>query len=187
MCYKMRTLTKLGAAMSDRDSFRPDHGASAPSPGRQPVKEIEQRAARLNIQPERVLREYIRIAFARITDIVEWNADGEMRLTPSSELKPWQVAAIAEIVAAAGTGRIYRIKMHDKKPVLDAIARYLGMFPKTGPNEDNRDDDDGEDPREFLAREIASLRAGRGGAKTPSSAAPEKGSPAQVSLGISGA
>ncbi len=68
--------------------------------------------------------------------------------------------AIAEIVASASTGSVYRIKLHDKKPVLDALARHLGMLPpfKTGPHEDE-ELDQAEDPREFLIREVDRLAA----------------------------
>jgi phage terminase small subunit len=122
-----------------------------------PVEDIEARAARLGITPERVLEEYARIAFASLGDIVEWDDKG-MKLKPDAD-----TAAIIEIVAAAGSGRPYRIKLHDKKPFLDAIARYLGVLPSNKPakNEDERTDD-GEDPREVLARKIARIAAAAG-------------------------
>lgn len=150
----MRTLTKLGEAMTDRDSGRPGDGASARRPGRRQIEEVEARAARLGITVERVLQEYARIAFARITDIVEW--DERIALRPSCDLTEDEVAAIAEIVCSAGDKKPYRIKMHDKKPVLGAIARYLGMFPNKTAAEDEQDGD-GEDPHEFLARKLARI------------------------------
>ena len=140
---------------------RPDGAAHAAGPPL--VEEVAERAARLGITPERVLEEYARIAFASLRDIAEWDEKG-MKVKPSCDLTPDQVAAIAEIVASASSGQIYRIKMHDKKPVLDAMARHLGMLPKAAPapHEEEQTDEDGEDPREILARKIARIAAAGG-------------------------
>ena len=158
----MRTLTRLGVAMTDGFSGR--HGEAASSAGRQHVEEVEARAARLGITPERVLQEYANIAFARITDIVEW--DNTIRINPSSTLTPEQVAAIAEVVASSADKKPYRVKMHDKKPVLDAIGRYLGMFPKAkaAANADHSTPEDAERAREFIIAEFDRLatEAGQG-------------------------
>ncbi len=130
-----------------------------------PVEEVAARAARLGITPERVLEEYARIAFSNLRDIAEWGpGEGGLQVKPSKDLTPAQVAAIAEIVASACTGTVYRIKLHDKKPVLDAIARYLGMLPpiKPAPNEEEPTEDEGEDPHDFIIRELDRLAAERG-------------------------
>jgi hypothetical protein len=133
---------------------RPDGSASA---GPLPVEEVEARAARLGITLERVLEEYARIAFADLRRIVEWDEKGMKLKSDAGD----DTAAIVEIVAAAGSGRPYRIKLHDKKPVLDAIARYLGMFPslKPGPNEDEATEEEGESARERLIHELDRLAA----------------------------
>jgi hypothetical protein len=50
---------------------------------------------------------------------------------------------------------------NDKKAALDAIARHLGMFPLPArQREDDAPEEEEEDPREFLARELARLAAG---------------------------
>jgi hypothetical protein len=122
------------------------------------AEEVEARAARLGITAERVLEEYARIAFANIHHVVEWDTDG-MRVKPSADLPDDARAAIAEIVASAKTGAIYRVKLHDKKPVLDALARHLGLLPpqRHAPDEDDERLDDSDDPREFLIRELDRL------------------------------
>ncbi len=124
------------------------------------IEDVRARAARLGITEERVLQEYARIGFADILRIAGWNGEGIMTATPSEKLGPDDAPAIAEIVASASSRKVYRIKLHDKKPVLDALARYLGMLPppKTGPHEDEQRDED-EDPREFLIREVDRLAA----------------------------
>ncbi len=126
------------------------------------VEDVVARAARLGITPERVLQEYARIAFSNMRHLAEWGpGEDGMTVKPSSGLDEADVAAVAEIVASASTGKIYRIKLHDKKPVLDAIARHLGMLPKTptGPDDDELAQEEGEDPRVELERRLARLAA----------------------------
>jgi hypothetical protein len=118
--------------------------------------DIHERAERLGITPERVLQEYARIAFADIRNIVTWTNEGmEINLTGDD------AAAVLEIVTSASTQKPYRVKLHDKTPVLGALARCLGMLParQPAPNDGDVTDDDGEDPRETLIREIDRLVA----------------------------
>jgi phage terminase small subunit len=123
------------------------------------AEDVEARAARLGITAERVLKEYARIAFSDLGDIAEWDEQG-LRVKPSGSLSEDDIAAIAEIVASASTGTVYRIKLHDKKPVLNALARHLGLLPPakhaSGADETS---EDGEDPREVLIREVDRLAA----------------------------
>jgi hypothetical protein len=122
-------------------------------------EDVEARAARLGITPERVLQEYARIAFSDMSRIVGWDEAGKMQAKPSTGLSQDDAPAIAEIVASASTGNVYRFKLHDKKPVLDALARHLGLLPlKTGSHEEEQLDEN-EDPREFLIREVDRLAA----------------------------
>jgi phage terminase small subunit len=121
------------------------------------VEEVAERAARLGITIERVLEEYARIGFTNIGDIVEWDEKG-IRVKPSADLSKDQLAAIVEVVAGASSGKIYRVRMHDKKPVLGAMARHLGMF-RPAENESEQTDDDGEEARQFLLEELDRLAA----------------------------
>ncbi len=108
------------------------------------------------------MREYARIAFADMRKIANWvPGDNGLNVTPSENLLDPEAAAIAEIVAGASSGRVYRIKLHDKTQVLGALARCLRMLParQLAPNEDDATDDDGEDPHEFLIRELDRLVA----------------------------
>lgn len=117
------------------------------------VEDVEARAARLGITPERVLEEYRRIAFSNMRDLIEWGpGDDGLQVKPSADLEEAHVAAIAEIVASAKDYRIYRIKLHDKKPVLDALAHHLGMLPKSEPEviEDQLTEEEATSARERL-------------------------------------
>jgi hypothetical protein len=122
--------------------------------------EIAERAARLGITPERVLREYARIAFADLRRVADWGPDGLVLKTPET-LSDADAAAISEITAAGTGGRRYRVKLYDKKAALDAIARHLGMF-AAAPRRQEGDmpEDLAEDAREVLARRLARLAAG---------------------------
>jgi Terminase small subunit len=169
----MRTLDKTGEAMaltSGRDAALPV------------AADVEARARRLGITAERVLLEYARIAFANIHDVVEWDEQG-IRVTPSARLSDDARAAIAEIVASAKTGAIYRVKLHGKKPVLDALARHLGLLPplRQAPDEDDERLDDSDDPREFLIRELDRLERDAAAPADPE-AAPGPPSPDRPAL-----
>ena len=151
----MRTLTKLGVAMSDRFSGRPGDGVSAPNAGPEPANEndIHEIAASLDITPKRILSELASIAFSDLSRIVEW-APGEdgLRIKLAKDLDPRDVSAIAELVASASTGRIYRIKLHDKPAVLGAVARHLGMLPALSfaLDEDEPTQEEGDGARDRL-------------------------------------
>jgi hypothetical protein len=131
------------------------YAAAAPA-----VEDVEACALRLGITAERVLREYARIGFSDMSRIVTWDEAGKMLAKPSTGLSEDDAPAIAEIVASASTNCVYRIKLHDKKPVLDALARCLRLLPtsKNGPNDEEQADEH-EDPREFLIREVDRLAA----------------------------
>jgi hypothetical protein len=131
------------------------------SAGAPAFEDVEARAARLGITAERVLQEYARLAFSDMSRIVEWDDAGKMQAKPSTGLSEDDAPAIAEIVASASTNYVYRIKLHDKKPVLDALARHLGLLPllKSVPNEDEPTQDDGESARERLILELDRLAA----------------------------
>jgi phage terminase small subunit len=140
------------------------------------AEDVEARAARLGITADRVLLEYARIAFSSLHDVVEWD-DGGIRVKPSANLTDDTRAAIAEIVASAKSGAIYRVKLHDKKPVLDALARHLGLLPplRQAPDADDERFDDADDPREFLIRELDRLERD---AAAPADPDAEPGEPA---------
>ncbi len=140
------------------------------------MEEIVARAARLGITVERVLAEYRDIAFADLRHILEWGPDG-VRIKASGDMQPEDAAAIREIMPGSDPEHS-RVKLYDRKAALDAIARHLGMFP-TAPRrpeaEAPRQEEEGDDPREFLIREIARLAAAAGEEPADPDAEPEAG------------
>jgi len=145
--------------MAEPQRPRPDGSASA---GPLPVEEVEARAARLGITLERVLQHVMWIAFGDLTRVVSWDTE-TLTLTASGTLDEADKAAIAEIIASAKDQKIYRVKMHDKPSALALLLRWLDKQEKAKGVADEQTDDDGEDPREFIIRELARLRARRGG------------------------
>jgi len=87
---------------------------------------MAQRAARTRITADRVLKEYARIAFADIRDVADWGSGG-INVREPRALTDDAAAAIAEISDGKKGGRA-RLRLHDKKHALDAIARHLGLF-----------------------------------------------------------
>ena len=152
---------RRGASRSASGKASPGSRQGRPSQGAVPADhdEITARAARLGITADRVLQAYAHIAFADLRHIVEWSAKEGLIIKSLGELSDDDVAAISEIVPGIGSGHP-RVKLYDKKAALDAIARHLGMFPPPRHHEDEAPEAEEEDPREFLARELARLAAG---------------------------
>ncbi len=88
------------------------------------AQEQRRAAERAHVDQDRVLREYIRIAFADIRQIVQWD-DTTVTLRKSSEVPPALGHAIAEVQQTANG---VRVKLHSKLQALDALAKHLGLF-----------------------------------------------------------
>jgi len=85
---------------------------------------VERMEERASIAVERLAKEYARIGYSDITDVMEF--DGRrLKLRPSAQLGPDVTAAISE-VRQTKDGIV--IKMHNKTAALDALARHKGMF-----------------------------------------------------------
>jgi phage terminase small subunit len=93
------------------------------------AKAIAARSKRTNITADRVLREYARIAFADIRNYTTSGKKGATDLKTVAQLSDDEAAAVVEVTNASG-GEISKVKLHDKKKALDAIARHLGLFGK---------------------------------------------------------
>ena len=94
-------------------------------------------AGKLEVTQERIVQEYARIAFAKLTDAVRWTEEA-MAAVPSADLDANTSAAVKSITLKRTvtrdkdnreTERVeHRVEMHDKKGALDSLARHLGMF-----------------------------------------------------------
>ena len=96
---------------------------------REAVEEkIEATLARLGITHERILKEYRRLAFANNKRVMRWGPNG-VQLKDSDTLSKEDSAAVAEVSETTSKdGGSLRLKMHDKKGALDALAKMSKMF-----------------------------------------------------------
>lgn len=90
---------------------------------------------RTRIDVDRVKREFARIAFVDIADVVEWDEDGNIALKASAAISPDDRAAIAELKVKRGKPGVKgivkaRVKLHDKQRALDSLARLMGLYGK---------------------------------------------------------
>ena len=91
-------------------------------------EKIEATLARLGITHERILKEYRRLAFANNKRVMRWGPNGVL-LKDSDTLSKEDSAAVAEVSETTSKdGGSLRLKMHDKKGALDALAKMSKMF-----------------------------------------------------------
>jgi phage terminase small subunit len=84
------------------------------------------RARRTETDADRVLREYAKLAFADIRRLATWGKAG-VELREHTEISDDDAAAIVEL-SRTGKNTGARIKIHDKRAALDALARHVGVF-----------------------------------------------------------
>jgi phage terminase small subunit len=118
--------------------------------------EMRRRREKLQVTADRVLQEYAHIAFADLRNFFDWGPKG-VALRPKAALSDADAAALAGVELPASNGRGAKLRFHDKKAALDALARHLGLF-KAGNREKEVDlAIDGKDPREVLRERLARL------------------------------
>ncbi len=96
-------------------------------------KEMDDRAARLGITPERIIEEYAKIAFADMRRLVDWDDDG-VGIKDAGAISDEAAAALASIASlppATGKsgkrGARFVVTTFDKKRALDSLALLLGV------------------------------------------------------------
>jgi len=85
---------------------------------------------RTRIDVDRLKREWARIAFLDIADIIEWDEEG-IALKASAAISPDDRAAIAQLKLKPGEhGLQATVKLHSKQHALDSLAKLLGLYGK---------------------------------------------------------
>jgi len=124
-------------------------------------KAIAERSRRTQITADRVLREYARIAFADVRSFTTSQAEGATGLKAVADLSDDQAAAVSEI-APGSRGKGVKLKLHDKKKALDALARHLGLFTRGQEDEAESPSAAAERIRELIRARHARLTESRG-------------------------
>lgn len=87
-----------------------------------------ERAGRLDITADKVLKEIARIAFGDPRDVMAWGPGG-VELKDSAGLDEDQAMQVAEVTqTVSATGGSMKLKKHDKVKALELLGRHLGMF-----------------------------------------------------------
>ena len=92
-------------------------------------RRMDERSQRTGIDGDRVVQELERIAFAKITDVLDYGPDG-VHLKDCSQVSSEVLAAIASVTNhTTKKGRkAVRLKMHNKIAALTLLGRHLGLF-----------------------------------------------------------
>ncbi len=118
------------------------------------------RAQRMALDADRVLAELMRLGFSDLGKIVDWDADGNIRLKAADEVAPEDRAAIAQLIAVSDKKHTrVKVKLHNKLKALESLGKYLGLFAKAPRGTGEGKLIDGRDPREVLLERIARIVA----------------------------
>ena len=95
-------------------------------------------ADKLRVDAARVIEEYARLAFADLSDYVDWGPKG-VALKPQSKIGKAASAAIIELVQRKDKrGTRMNVKLHSKLKSLEALGKYLGLFPRANASRASR-------------------------------------------------
>jgi phage terminase small subunit len=93
------------------------------------------------VTAQRIIEEYVKIAFSDIGSVVNWNELG-LSLLPLEDLPPEVTAAIKEIAEKRDKEGFttYKVKLHDKQRALKELGVYLGIFKESQSGEGDFDE-----------------------------------------------
>jgi phage terminase small subunit len=100
--------------------------AKKPGIGRVIREFLLDRAKRSEILGQRTLEEVIGVAFAKLTDVASWDAEGNITLKDSSLLTPDQAASIKKVTRTP-KGEV-KIELHDKLKAAETLLKCVGFF-----------------------------------------------------------
>lgn len=92
-------------------------------------------SARRDISPDRVIREYGKIAFSDISDYLEQGAWGTVQLKDFNSIPADKLGAIKSVETRTGANGSAQVKLvlHDKFPALKALAELMGLVAPDAP------------------------------------------------------
>jgi len=129
------------------------------------------RARRLEINGDRVMKEFAKIAFANIGRVAVWGKDG-VELREHTEISEEDAAAIVEL-SLDGKHR-GRVRLHDKRAALEVLGRHVGIFkPRSLPFAGDYSNAQQRRARALIKQRVAEVLA-EDAAKTTEKGEPEK-------------
>lgn len=91
----------------------------------------------VEVRQARIIRELNRLAFAKLTDVVQWDDEGRITITASDQLTPDQAAAIKKFKVQKRTtytkdgdeivDQQIEVELHDKKGPLEILSRIAKL------------------------------------------------------------
>ena len=128
---------RAGLASTLSSGFTMGHRILKKPQVRQVIEQAQAaRAAFLEVEAARILRESANLAFADVRDVLTWDDRGVVRFRPSEDLTPDVAAAIKSIQvdeeerADGGVARRIKMQFHDKRGALDLLCRMQGLYQK---------------------------------------------------------
>ena len=91
-------------------------------------KEMAERSRRTGISQDRVLQELARIAFVKVTDLVDPETGEVSDFASDDDLAVIQGIKIKQSWGESGSSVEREVKIADKSRALEQIGRHLGMF-----------------------------------------------------------
>jgi len=89
---------------------------------------MKARSERTRVTAGRILEELACLAFADLRDVADWGPEGVVA-RPAGALSREAARAVAEVSdSGSGASRRVKVKLHDKKAALDALAKHLGLY-----------------------------------------------------------
>ena len=115
------------------------HGRGLDVSKNKPLTTRQQRAALASADADRreaVVQELEAIAAGEATDVISWDAMGQVQLTPSSQLPERAKRSIKKVkVTPNAYGNTIEVEMHDKLAALRLLAKHRGLLE---PNSDDQ-------------------------------------------------
>ena len=90
---------------------------------------FQKRSERTEVTQDMVIAELSKIAFGDQREIARWDQEGNVRITPSSDISDDAAASISEIrQSVTSVGISFKVKKYDKTKALELLGKHLGMF-----------------------------------------------------------
>ena len=96
-------------------------------------EKFDEARANVEVTPERVLKEYARVAYGDMRSVADWTEEG-VYFRPSNDLSDDEAATIKSVKSVTttddnGVVRVTReVVQHDKLRALEGLGKYLALF-----------------------------------------------------------